>query len=633
MSSSGGHGYRSGAGFRGGSGRGRGEYFKNKYGNKRGRSMEGSGPSGFAGPQQAEPAAPAQGGHASGAAPTGSHEDLRALLQSLDRAQYGAYKRLTGATYRFPAFDLTFQYVQSDAYAPPSALRVLVPHTSASFPAALSSTRTRRIALADFLNRHFAASLLGTNALTPQSMGWSGPKGGIWDVLNPSPFVLERSSVRVTDEGVDARFALSLPARGRSIMGVECAALVVDTLPGVVAANLMAAGVDVGAAQAHVECVEDQDALRQMVEDAGLVAFIGNGSILPRASGDSQLPLMTANPWQSPPSLETTFTLPNRGAITGTALRAGVTLIVGGGFHGKSTLLDSLTVGIYNKRPGDGREFVVSHSRATHVQSEDGRAVHNVDISPFIGTLPMRAPDATRDFSTTNASGSTSLAAAVQEALEHNTPVLLLDEDTCATNFMARDARMRQLVLADPITPLTHKIRALAEDQGVSLVLVVGGAGEFLGVADTVLAMDGYVPRDVTAKARAIAANAEVPDERPYGRVAARRVVRVPPIDREKVHVRQVRRAQIGELEVQVDAAAGLVEKGQLRYALAVLAWIGRNAQMQKVPLREAVARAVAAPMEEVVPRLEGWHVVPRAEEVAMVVNRVRTVAMAQVED
>ncbi|KNE70019.1 ABC transporter ATPase [Allomyces macrogynus ATCC 38327] len=611
MSSNDGHGYRGGAGFRGGSGRGRGEYFKNKYGNKRGRSMEGSGAGRFPGPHPVQPVGAAESNPAVGSATsTGSHEDLRALLQRLDRAQYGAYKRLTGNTYRFPTFDLTFQYVQSDAYAPPSALRVLVPHTSAFFPPALYSTRTRRIALADFFEPPLCRIAARDQRADPT-----------------------RSSVRVTDEGIDARFALSLPARGRSIMGVECAALVVDTLPGVVAANLTAAGVDVGAAQAHVECVEDQDALRRMVEDAGLVAFIGNGSILPRAAGDSQLPLTSAIPWQSPPSLEITFTLPNRGAITGTALRAGVTLIVGGGFHGKSTLLDALTVGIYNKRPGDGREFVVSHSRATQVQSEDGRAVHNVDISPFIGTLPMRAPDATTEFSTTNASGSTSLAAAVQEALEQNAPVLLLDEDTCATNFMARDARMRQLVPADPITPLTHKIRALAEDRGVSLVLVVGGAGEFLGVADTVLAMDGYIPRDVTNQARAIAAGSDVPDERPYGHVAARRVVRVPPIDREKVHVRQVRRAQIGELEVQVDAAAGLVEKGQLRYAIAVLAWIGRNAAIQKLPLSEAVARAVAAPMEEVVPRLEGWQVVPRAEEVAMVVNRVRSVAMAQVED
>lgn len=332
---------------------------------------------------------------------------------------------------------------------------------------------------------------------------------------SPGQEVLETTAIQITAEGaVEARFRVGLPARGRRIQGRGCAELLLETVPAVVWNSLRAEAFEARDLLHHAETNEDADALRAGLAQRGLVAFVADGAILPRRSGVDDRPLESDDvvPFESPPELRVTLPTPNGGTVTGLGIPEGVTLIVGGGFHGKSTLLRALERGVYNHRPGDGRERVVTTPDAVKVRAEDGRSVASVNISPFIGTLPGGRD--TRSFSTRDASGSTSQAAAIVEALEVGASALLMDEDTSATNFMIRDRRMQILVprAGEPITPFIDRVRHLHSDLGVSSILVVGGSGDYLDVADTVIAMRDYRATDVTGRAM------EVAREYPTGR-------------------------------------------------------------------------------------------------------------------
>ena len=157
-----------------------------------------------------------------------------------------------------------------------------------------------------------------------------------------------------------------------------------------------------------------------------------------------------------------------------------------------------MELGIYSHIPGDGREYVATDPKAVKIRAEDGRFVEKVNISPFIKSLPLLRD--TLRFSTDNASGSTSQAANIMEALEMGARVLLIDEDTSATNFMIRDRRMQELVQKahEPITPFIDKVRQLYQDQRVSTILVMGGSGDYFEAADTVIWMNNYRPFAVT---------------------------------------------------------------------------------------------------------------------------------------
>ncbi|KAJ1806187.1 hypothetical protein LPJ75_005114, partial [Coemansia sp. RSA 2598] len=452
------------------------------------------------------------------------------LLQSLDGRSYACYKQLSGKKFVFSTFTLIFDYVQSDAYAPPSRIRVQVDQGTARFPAPCLSSRPRTTATA-----HYLSDIIGHELarLQPGRLGhgggWHSAKGGAISIDAPGQEVIERTSVIVCSRGIEARLTASLPAAGRTILGNAAQKMFLETLPLLVAKTLLYAAVDREKLSKLIECVEDQEYLRAQLHSRGLLSFVGNGSILPRMSGVSSLPLAPpdAVPFQSPASLQVSFTLPNRGVVSGMGIRRGVTLICGGGFNGKSTLLQAVEMGVYNHVPRDGRELVVTDSSAMKIKSEEGRSVSNVDIRPFISHLPLSKD--TGRFSTANASGSTSMAASIQEALEAGSSVLLFDEDTCATNFLVRDARMQQLVSRsrEPITPLISRVRELWETKGVSCVLVIGGCGDYLDVADAVIDMCEYRATDATAKAREIASRIPVSLELPlaaYGPTPCRTV-------------------------------------------------------------------------------------------------------------
>ncbi|KPV40562.1 isopentenyl-diphosphate delta-isomerase [Thiohalorhabdus denitrificans] len=417
-------------------------------------------------------------------------KQLEQTLERIDGRGYKAYKDIAGR-YDFERFTLLIDHVQADPFAAPSRLRAVVPWAVADLPEAVHASPSRARAARDFLARAFRRA-----AREEQDVGIDAGR----------QTVLERTACLFTEAGVELRFTASLPAAGRKILGRKARELLCDRLPRIVRDAAEAARLDTGALLRHCAAVEDQVALREALAERDLVAFVGDGAVLPRRSGVDDRPLADAIPWQSPESLRVTLPTPNAGEVTGMGVPRGITLIVGGGFHGKSTLLNALETGVYDHVPGDGREQIVADPTAVKVRAEDGRAVSGVDLSPFINHLPYGK--STSAFSTDLASGSTSQAAALQEALEAGCRSLLVDEDTSATNFMIRDERMQALVAkeSEPITPFVDRIRQLRDRLGISTILVMGGSGDYFDCADTVVQMQEYVPLDVTDKAREIAA-------------------------------------------------------------------------------------------------------------------------------
>ncbi|MBL1278560.1 MAG: ABC-ATPase domain-containing protein [Ectothiorhodospiraceae bacterium] len=427
-------------------------------------------------------------------------ESLRKKLLALDTKSYKAYKTLSGI-YHFPNFILSIDHVQGDPFATPSRISIRMDANHAGFPYALWQTTSRRIALEDYIGRGVK------QAIDQHVKGQRGSGGsGEFAISVNGQQVLMRNAVTVNDQFVEIRLTIGLPAHGRRAAGHEAIAMMLEELPGVVDTALCYHHLDEARVLRHIQSIEDQDALRVWLHQSGHAAFIADGAILPRASGVDDRPLRTdALAFCAPESLAHTVNLPNGGSLRGLAIPLGITLIVGGGFHGKSTLLQALECGVYNHIPDDGRERVVCVDNAVKIRAEDNRAITRVNISPFIDKLPFGRD--TVEFSTQNASGSTSQAANIIEALECGSQLLLIDEDTSATNFMIRDERMQALVSSDkePITPFIHRVRELYEDYGVSSVIVMGGSGDYFDVADTVIMMEAYEPRDVTSAAKALA--------------------------------------------------------------------------------------------------------------------------------
>ena len=429
--------------------------------------------------------------------------ELRSLLNRIDRRGYPAYKDARG-TYQFPNYILSIDHVQGDPFAAPSRLSILVKGRAAGFPPELYDRPHRRIALQDQLTRRFGAA---AERFSFQAKG-SG-QSGLIAVSRCGQEVLERTACRLDPKSGDVlmRFEVGFPANGRTVNAGELGKILFDFLPKCAEQALFYQNIDRERLRAAVDLAEDQHCIREQLPGLGLCAFVANGSVLPRASGVSSKPMGDGVKFVSPKELEVTLDLPRGRRITGMGIRRGVTLIVGGGYHGKSTLLGALELGVYDHIAGDGREYVITDPSAVKIRAEDGRSIRKTDISLFISDLPNGKDTAA--FETEDASGSTSQAANVIESIEAGTSLLLIDEDTSATNFMVRDELMQRVIRRDmePITPFIERVRELYESYGVSTVLVAGSSGAYFHVADTVIQMDRYVPRDITALAKAEAGN------------------------------------------------------------------------------------------------------------------------------
>ncbi|HGH6015918.1 TPA: ABC-ATPase domain-containing protein [Vibrio mimicus] len=415
---------------------------------------------------------------------------LIATLKKLEKQNYRAYQQIKGQ-YDFGDFTLFIDHIQSDPYASASRLRATRAWSLTGLDWLREKSPAYQMAARDFIARAFAEFAKQDNSL---SIAISGQT------------VLDSTSVLFNDDGIELRFRMSMPAEGRDILAKKALNILTFHLPKYIRRATLDRELDKAALLHHCEVVEDQEAMRAQLDDLGLVAFVANGSVLPRLAGNCDLPMKEAVPFQTPKSLEVTLSTPNQGDLVGMGIPQGITLIVGGGFHGKSTLLTALERSIYNHIPGDGRERMVTDLKAMKIRAEEGRCVHNLNLSNYINHLPMGKD--TTDFSTQDASGSTSQSAWLQESIEAGATTLLIDEDTSATNFMIRDERMQALVSkgAEPITPLVDRIGQLRDDLGISTLVVMGGSGDYLDVADTVIQMHDYQPLDVTEKAREVIA-------------------------------------------------------------------------------------------------------------------------------
>ncbi|WP_025540668.1 ABC-ATPase domain-containing protein [Vibrio parahaemolyticus] len=417
-------------------------------------------------------------------------DQLTATLKKIEKQNYRAYQQIKGQ-YDFTDFTLFIDHVQGDPYASASRFRATRAWSLTGLEWLKNESPAFQRAARDFIARSFEQFAKQENTVSIALNGQT---------------VLDSTAVLFTEEGIELRFRVNLPAEGRSVLGKKANNILTFHLPKFIRRATLERELDREAMVKHCQVVEDQSALREQLEAHNLVAFVANGSVLPRIAGNCDLPMKEAVEFTAPESLQVTLHAPNKGYVTGLGIPKGITLIVGGGFHGKSTLLNAIERSIYDHIPGDGREYIVTDQKAMKIRAEDGRCVHHLNLSNYINHLPMGKD--TADFSTQDASGSTSQAAWLQESIEAGATSLLIDEDTSATNFMIRDERMQALVAKgdEPITPLVDRIGQLRDELDISTIIVMGGSGDYLDVANTVIQMHDYQAVDVTEKAKQVIA-------------------------------------------------------------------------------------------------------------------------------
>ncbi|EIJ0966490.1 ABC-ATPase domain-containing protein [Vibrio parahaemolyticus] len=417
-------------------------------------------------------------------------DQLTATLKKIEKQNYRAYQQIKGQ-YDFTDFTLFIDHVQGDPYASASRFRATRAWSLTGLEWLKNESPAFQRAARDFIARSFEQFAKQENTVSIALNGQT---------------VLDSTAVLFTEEGIELRFRVNLPAEGRSVLGKKANNILTFHLPKFIRRATLERELDKEAMVKHCQVVEDQSALREQLEAHNLVAFVANGSVLPRIAGNCDLPMKEAVEFTTPESLQVTLHAPNKGYVTGLGIPKGITLIVGGGFHGKSTLLNAIERSIYDHIPGDGREYIVTDQKAMKIRAEDGRCVHHLNLSNYINHLPMGKD--TADFSTQDASGSTSQAAWLQESIEAGATSLLIDEDTSATNFMIRDERMQALVAKgdEPITPLVDRIGQLRDELDISTIIVMGGSGDYLDVANTVIQMHDYQAVDVTEKAKQVIA-------------------------------------------------------------------------------------------------------------------------------
>ncbi|MCX8802997.1 ABC-ATPase domain-containing protein [Vibrio parahaemolyticus] len=415
-------------------------------------------------------------------------DQLTATLKKIEKQNYRAYQQIKGQ-YDFTDFTLFIDHVQGDPYASASRFRATRAWSLTGLEWLKNESPAFQRAARDFIARSFEQFAKQENTVSIALNGQT---------------VLDSTAVLFTEEGIELRFRVNLPAEGRSVLGKKANNILTFHLPKFIRRATLERELDREAMMKHCQVVEDQGALREQLEAHNLVAFVANGSVLPRIAGNCDLPMKEAVEFTAPESLQVTLHAPNKGYVTGLGIPKGITLIVGGGFHGKSTLLNAIERSIYDHIPGDGREYIVTDQKAMKIRAEDGRCVHHLNLSNYINHLPMGKD--TADFSTQDASGSTSQAAWLQESIEAGATSLLIDEDTSATNFMIRDERMQALVAKgdEPITPLVDRIGQLRDELDISTIIVMGGSGDYLDVANTVIQMHDYQAVDVTEKAKQV---------------------------------------------------------------------------------------------------------------------------------
>ncbi|MSR92928.1 ABC-ATPase domain-containing protein [Clostridiaceae bacterium 68-1-5] len=558
-------------------------------------------------------------------------EDLRKLLQEINHRSYPAYKGTKGQ-YQFGKYLLGIDHVQGDPFAAPSRLSIRVKGRTAGFPQDCYQEKHRRIAFADYLLRCFGKEI---QSYSFQAKG-SG-KSGLISITRCRQEVLERTAcqVRPDDGEILLRFEVGFPARGRTIQSDELVRILFDFIPKCVDKALLFRTADKKRLERVLFLADDYTFLQSGLKERGLVAFIANGSILPRESGISSRPMKDGIPFHTPDAMKVTIELPHKGVVEGMGIPEGITLIVGGGYHGKSTLLKALEAGVYPHIEGDGREYVATEASAVKIRSEDGRSIRGTDISMFIGELPNGKD--TRSFYTEDASGSTSQAANITESIEAGTRLLLIDEDTSATNLMVRDELMQQVIQREmePITPFIERVRSLYQTHGISSILVAGSSGSYFQVADEVIQMDKYEPIHITAMAKEKAAaypGLEIPEDCPSISYSERKVFpdrKLNAGDRIKQKVQGLDSICINHEVIDMRYVEQLKDPEQLQALGQILLYMERSVFNGKKSLHQSVEETWAILEREGFSGLLGHALpgnlaMPRKQEIYACLNRYR---------
>jgi len=551
------------------------------------------------------------------------------LLKSLDGQGYKSYRCLQGE-YQFSNFKLYIDHVQGDPFAEPSRCRLELPLASTSLPPQLYDNSIRRIALEDYLGRRMLAAIRSVIRLKRGS-----GRSGEFDMANYGQEVLRRSDLLIEQSSIEVRLAIGLPADNRRIDADYAHTMLISSLPAIVDSALLQAGKDLKQATHHVNSIEDQQYLREQLAVRGLIAFIADGSILARRSGIDNRAMEAAVKILTPETMACEIPLKHHAPVRGICFPKGISLIVGGGFHGKSTLLRAIEQGVYDHIPGDGRELVVSDPSCFKLRAEDGRAITGVDIRPFINNLP--GGENCAFFTTGNASGSSSQASAIVEAISTGSKTLLIDEDTSATNFLIRDLRMQSLVPdnKEPITPLLHRIRQLRDQQDVSVVMVMGGSGDYFSVADRVVMMDSYQPRDLTQKAHQLAdfdTSAELESidiEQQSARIPEPGCLSsLLPSGKSKIKAFGTRLLLFGEEEIALQCLEQLADSAQLLTIGYLIEHWQRDSAAQGIDLVSALANEIELLEQRGFDRITAYPMgklaLPRLQELVAVVNRMR---------
>ncbi|MBQ6820179.1 MAG: ABC-ATPase domain-containing protein [Clostridium sp.] len=556
---------------------------------------------------------------------------LKNELQRLDGRGYKSYKDLQGQ-YDFRDYILSIDHVQGDPFASPSRIRIIINRNKARFPEELLNEDYKRVAVSDFLTRLFYFNI---NKFSEKIFG-SG-KSGLITISKCPQEILDRTSIIINKDNIEARFYVGFPAKGRTVLAKELEKILYNIIPNIVENTLVYNNINKVKISERVKLVEDQEFIRSELKKKNLIAFVANDSILPRESGISQKPLKNSILFKSPKSLEIELNLPNKGLIKGMGIRQGITVIVGGGYHGKSTLLNALELGVYNHIEGDGREFVITDNSAVKVRAEDGRSIKNTDISLFIDNLPNGKD--TIKFTTENASGSTSQAANIVEAIEARSKVLLIDEDTSATNFMLRDDLMQRLVSKEkePITPFIEIVKPLYNQKHISTILVIGSSGDYFDVADTVIQMDNYEAKDVTKEAKALMRgeiNKRIKEKNLSINIKFDRKIQKGTIETTykgvKIKTMGLNNISINNENIDLKSVEQIVDNEQLNAIGAIMKWIEENMMNKNLSLEEVVNEAYSEIKRNgliTIDKIKGGSgslALPRKQEIMASYNRFR---------
>lgn len=567
-------------------------------------------------------------------------KQLEKTLRSLNGKSYKAYNDIKGR-YNFKNFSLHVDHIQSDPFASPSKMRVRILQKHSKLPEEIFSNKHREIGIRNFLAKEFHESIINNSKQTKGS----GKSENI-QIDCPGQEMLERTCVFVNKNFIEVRFFVGLPAFGRKIAGNEAVKILCEQLPKIVENSLMFSRYLQKRKEEAWEWAklnEDEESLRNSLEKKGLVAFVGNGSILPRRSGVDSRPLNKdkAVPFEPPESLKTEIELPNKGKVVGMGIKKGINLIIGGGYHGKSTLLNALELGVYNHVPGDGREFVISNYNGVKIRAEDGRSIEKVDISPFINNLPFGKE--TKDFSSENASGSTSQAANIMESIEAGAETLFIDEDTSATNFMIRDQRMQELVSKnqEPITPFIDKTVQLYRDYGISTILVIGGSGDYFDVADCIICMKDYKPYDYTEESKEIANKYKSSRKNEGGenfgefreRKPLNRSIDASKGKKIKIKAKGLKNINFGKQDIDLASLEQLVDVSQTR-AIGDAVFYAKRYMRENLSLKEILDKVSQDIKEKGLdvlnPSSRGDYAEFRKFELAQAINRIRSLEVSQ---